>query len=59
MQLHIDVNPQQAEALSQVLKRIGFSDIRALSYDEDEAYNAQYAAEQVRQALAVAGYNPR
>lgn len=59
MQLIIDVNPEQAKAMSQVLKRIGFSDIRVLSYDDDEAYQAQYALEQVRQALAENGYNPR
>jgi len=59
MKIEIEANENQIYAAAQVLKRIGFTDIRALSANDDEAYNAQYALEQVRAGLAAAGYNPR
>jgi phosphoribosylformylglycinamidine (FGAM) synthase PurS component len=59
MVIDIEIHDSQAEALSQVLKRIGFSEIRKLSTDDNEAYSAQYALEQIRQSLAEQGYNPR
>lgn len=55
----IEITEKQTVALSQILKRIGYSDIRVLSQDDDEAYNAQYALEQIRQSIAKHGYNPR
>ncbi len=59
MIIDIDINEIQAEALSQVLKRMGFIDIRKLSQDDTEAYNAQYSFEEIRQSLIKNGYNPR
>jgi len=59
LKLEIDIPEIQAEAVSQVLKRIGFSEIRALSHNEEEAYNAQYALEKIRESLAEQGFNPR
>lgn len=59
LKLEIDTPEIQVEAVSQVLKRIGFSEIKALSYDEEEAYNAQYGLEKIRESLAEHGFNPR
>lgn len=59
MTLEIEITDAQTEALSEILKRIGYTEIRALSQSDDEAINAQYAFEQIRQALSQQGYNPR
>ena len=59
LKLEIEIPEIQAEAVSQILKRIGFSEIRALSCDEEEAYNAQYGLEKIRESLAEQGFNPR
>lgn len=59
MIIDIDITEKQTDALSQVLKRIGYTDIRALSQDDAEAYDAQYSLEQIRQSLIKQGYNPR
>ena len=56
---NFELDDRQAEALAQVLKRIGFSDVRRLSQTESEAYDAQAALETIRAALAVHGFNPR
>lgn len=55
MNLDIDITDRHAAALSQVLKRLGFTDARKLSIDDDEAYDALYAMEQIRKALAERG----
>jgi len=49
----------QALALAQFLKRVGLDDYKGLSVDTDEAYTMQSAGEQIRTALAEAGYAPR
>lgn len=59
MIIDIDITEKQTDALSQVLKRIGYTDIRVLSQDDAEAYDAQYALEKIRRSLAEQGYNPR
>lgn len=59
MKLDIELNDRQLDALSQVLKRIGFEDIRRLSETDAEAYNCQYALEQIRKELREKGYSPR
>jgi len=59
MKIEIEANEKQVYAAAQVLKRIGFTDIRVLSANDEEAYDAQYALEQIRAGLAAAGYNPR
>lgn len=59
MRIELDVPEEQAEALAQVLKRIGFSDIRRLSETDAEAFDAQYALEEIRAALSRQGHNPR
>lgn len=59
MTIQFEVNEEQAAALSQVLKRIGFSDVRRLSETETETYDAQAALEIIRHALKGAGFDPR
>lgn len=59
MNLDIDISDRQADALSQVLKRISWTDTRKLSTTDDEAYDALYAMEHIREALAKHGFNPR
>jgi hypothetical protein len=49
----------EAEALSQFLKRIGFSEFRSLSVSDEEAYEAQAGAEKIKKALNEIGFDPR
>lgn len=57
--IHIELPEDLAWALAQMLKRLGFSDCRALAQDEAQTYLMLQAAEQVRRALAEAGCAPR
>ncbi len=57
--IEIDVFERHLWAMSQVLKRMGYEDVKRLSEHEGEAYEALYAFEQVRKSLAKQGYNPR
>ena len=57
--LHIELSDENAWALAQFLKRLGFSDCRALAVSEEEAWQMIRAAEAVRAALAGQGYAPR
>lgn len=59
MKIEIESNDKQLTALSQFLKRIGWTDIRKLSTSDEETYDAQYALEAIRAELAKQGYNPR
>lgn len=59
MKIEIESSEKQLDALAQFLKRVDYNSIRKLSGSEDEAYDAQYALEQIRQSLAESGYNPR
>ena len=59
MKIEIESSDRQINALSQVLKRIGWTDIRKLSATDEEAYDAQSALEMIRAELAKQGYNPR
>jgi hypothetical protein len=49
----------EAWSLAQFLKRVGFSEFRALAKDDAEAYDMQTAGIQVANALRDAGYAPR
>lgn len=55
----VDMPQDQAWALAQLLKRIGYSDCRALAEDDQQAYQMIQATEHVRRALADAGMAPR
>jgi hypothetical protein len=56
---HVEFTAAQAWALAQLLKRLGWSDCRALAEDDEQAALMIAAAERVRAALAEAGYAPR
>ena len=55
----VDMPQDQAWALAQLLKRIGYSDCRTLAQDDEQAYQMIYAAERLRKAMAEAGIVPR
>lgn len=55
----VTINDELAEALSQFLKRVGFSEMRQNAVDDVEAYTMRDALDQVRKALQEAGYAPR
>jgi hypothetical protein len=55
----VKLNQTEAMAFAQFLKRAGFSDYRSKSTSDEEAYEVQAAAVQVRNALAKAGFEPR
>ena len=57
--LQVQLSDPEAWALAQLLKRIGWSQWRALAVDDDEADAMRSACEQVSQALAERGYAPR
>jgi len=54
-----DLETSEAAALSQFLKRIGFTEIRMLTASDEEAYDAQGGADKIRRSLEESGYNPR
>ena len=59
LNIRIELNPDQAWAFAQFLKRVGYSDYRPLAQNEEEAYEMQYAGELVRKAFAQSGIAPR
>lgn len=59
MNVQIELNSDQAWALAQFLKRVGYSDYRSLAVNADEAYEMVDAGELVRKALAEFGIAPR
>jgi hypothetical protein len=57
--LQLDIADEEVWAFAQCLKRAALSHYRQLAIDDDEAYCMQTAAEQIRAALAAAGFAPR
>ena len=57
--LVVELQPEEAEALAQLLKRISFDVYRALAINDDEAYVMRYAWYKVQTALADKGFSPR
>jgi hypothetical protein len=55
----VNLNDAQAWAFAEFLKRVGLSDYKGLSVNTEEAYSMLHAGEQIRKALAEAGYAPR
>ncbi|WP_230413782.1 DUF7706 family protein [Undibacterium umbellatum] len=53
------MNADQAEALAQFFKRIGFSEFKQLAVSIDEAYLMQEGALKVADGLADNGFAPR
>lgn len=57
--LTIDLTEDEALALAQLCKRVGFSDLRECASDDNEAYQMQQAMTVLRSALADKGVAPR
>lgn len=57
--VQVDMPQDLAWALAQLLKRMGYSDCRALAEDDQQAYQMIQAAERLRRALADTGIAPR
>lgn len=55
----VELDAEQAWALAQLLKRIGWADCRALAEDDEQTRLMIRVTERVRAALAAAGYAPR
>jgi hypothetical protein len=55
----VELDAEQAWALAQLVKRIGWADCRSLAEDEEQTRQMIQATERVRAALAAAGYAPR
>ena len=55
----VELDAEQAWALAQLVKRIGWSDCRSLAEDEAQTRLMIAATERVRAALAAVGYAPR
>ena len=55
----VELDPEQAWALAQLVKRIGWADCRSLAEDDEQTRQMIQATDRVRAALAAAGYAPR
>lgn len=55
----VELDAEQAWALAQLVKRIGWADYRSLAEDEEQTRLMIQATDRVRAALAQAGYAPR
>lgn len=57
--LDLELTEQEALALAQFVKRIGWQEIRINAVDDDEAYCMRDAIAIVRSALSRQGFSPR
>lgn len=55
----LELTPQEALALAQFVKRVGWSEFRQNAVDDDEAYVIRDAVDRVASGLAQVGYAPR
>lgn len=55
----LELEPNQALALAQFAKRVGWSEMRSCAVDDQEAYEIRAALAVLATALADAGYAPR
>ena len=55
----VELDAEQAWALAQLVKRIGWADCRSLAEDQAQTRLMIEATERVRAALAAMGYAPR
>ena len=57
--INLELEAEEAEALAQFVKRVGWSEIRALAVDDEEGHRIQHAIYRLQTALAESGYAPR
>jgi hypothetical protein len=57
--VNFQVTADEALALAQFLKRATWHEHRGCAVNDDEAYDIRRACNEVRDALARAGFNPR
>lgn len=57
--IELFISDEQAWELAQLCKRIGYSDIRALATDDDEADIMMSSVLMLQQSLLEFGYSPR
>lgn len=59
MTLKVELEEQEAMALAQFVKRVGWSETRANAANDGEAYLMSDAFNKLRKELAEEGYAPR
>lgn len=57
--LNIELTEPQGQALAQFVKRVGWTDVRALAAGAVETHEMMSALEAVRRELSEHGYSPR
>jgi len=57
--VNIELPDNEALALAQFVKRVGWSEMRDNAASEDEAYEIKAAIGKLQDALGLAGYAPR
>lgn len=55
----VELTDDQALAIAQFVKRVGWSEMRGCAVDDEEAYSIRSALGQLDKALTQAGYSPR
>jgi len=59
MDVRVQLDEEQALALAQFVKRVGWSEMRSCAVDDAEAYAIRSAVDALQRALAEAGFAPR
>jgi hypothetical protein len=59
MNFQVELSDEQAWALAEFLKRVGYSDWRSLAVSDEEAWQMRQAADQLRKELTLQEYAPR
>ena len=59
MDMHLELTDDQAQALAQFVKRVGWQEWRQNAVDDDEAALMREAFGQLARTLAEWGYSPR
>ena len=59
VQVSLKLTHREAQALSQLVKRLGFSDCRRLATSDTEAYLMMDGINQLMKELSEEGYAPR
>lgn len=57
--IEIDINDEEAMALAQFLKRLGWDEIRINAKNDEDASLMRHSLNKLQDAMDRAGYNPR